>query len=426
MPVAPRIAAVAAAALAAVSVGAGSPAHAAPEAYSCMGLSDNTARVTDSSTSVPYELLGIDRAQQLLKAQGRSPGGGLSVAVVDSGISDSSGLVTVAGRSPWPHRDVTDPHGTAVAGLIAARARGDKPTGIAPGARLVDVRVYDGSDTGGADDIDTDDVVAGLDWVAQHASDYAIRVVNISLALTPTTDLERAVHHLVHDLDIAVVAASGNRPQDETDLLWSRFNSEDGTDTGPGEDAADAVYPAAYDDVIAVNATQGGPVDRSQPLSAAVLPNSQTDLAAPTFYGVSIGVNGSTCRIDQVATSWAAAEVSGVVALLRTAYPRDTVAQIRARLENTATGTPLDRTKFEGNGVVQPVEALTRPLHPRKDGTLPRATGEEQSNVRATAPRPQADVLASTRHHAVWWGLLGGGALLVALMLRPVLARRRD
>ena len=36
----------------------------------------------------------------------------------------------------------------------------------------------------------------------------------------------------------------------------------------------------------------------------------------------------------------------------------------------------------------------------------------------------QPDVLAATRRHAVWWGLLGGGALLVAVVLRPVLSRR--
>jgi membrane-anchored mycosin MYCP len=36
------------------------------------------------------------------------------------------------------------------------------------------------------------------------------------------------------------------------------------------------------------------------------------------------------------------------------------------------------------------------------------------------------DSLASLRHTALWASILGGAALLLALMLRPVLARRRD
>ena len=44
----------------------------------------------------------------------------------------------------------------------------------------------------------------------------------------------------------------------------------------------------------------------------------------------------------------------------------------------------------------------------------------------ATAPEPAPDLLATTRDNAIWWGLIGGGLLVVALLLRPMLARRRD
>ena len=45
--------------------------------------------------------------------------------------------------------------------------------------------------------------------------------------------------------------------------------------------------------------------------------------------------------------------------------------------------------------------------------------------VPAALPVEEPDVLESTRRDAVWWGLFGGGALVVALLLRPVLSRRR-
>jgi len=35
------------------------------------------------------------------------------------------------------------------------------------------------------------------------------------------------------------------------------------------------------------------------------------------------------------------------------------------------------------------------------------------------------DPLDLMRDRAVWWGLLGGAAIVLALMLRPILARRR-
>ncbi|MGZ6753792.1 MAG: S8 family peptidase [Nocardioides sp.] len=433
MPVAPRRAVrrccLGAAALALAVSGPAlvgtAPVQAADGPYDCLQLDATTERVTDDSASVPYALLGIPQAQRALAAAHRSPGGGVAVAVVDSGIATKSPLVHVSAASPWPTKEVISPHGTVVAGLIAAGDRDGRPTGIAPDADLVDVRVYDGSTTG-PDNIDPDDVAAGLDWVADHARALHIKVANVSLAVPSTPALRAAVHRVVHDADVVVVAASGNRPTDETDPYWGRFNSETGSEVGPGEDAASAVFPAGYPDVVAVSATRGGPVDPSQTLGSFVLPNSQTDVAAPTFYGVSVGVNGSTCRVVEVATSFAAAEVSGVVALLRSMYPTEHVAQIVARLENTASGTMSDPTKYEGHGIVQPYEALTRPLEVARDGAVAMPTGEDHGNVRATPPARQADVLASTRDHAVWWGLLGGGALLLVLMLRPVLARRRD
>ena len=61
--------------------------------------------------------------------------------------------------------------------------------------------------------------------------------------------------------------------------------------------------------------TAGLEADGEVPAEGYVLMNSATDVAAPTSDAVTLAVNGSVCVLDdQVATSWAAAEVSGVVA----------------------------------------------------------------------------------------------------------------
>ncbi len=148
-------------------------------------------------------------------------------------------------------------------------------------------------------------------------------------------------------------------------------------------------------------------------------------MAVPTQGVVSYGLDGRPCVIPTAGTSWAAAEVSGVLALLWQRYPDDTDEQIVARLVNTATGTTDHRTPLTGAGVVQPVEALTRHLDPNRAGEVETTTVVQHDSPQAVAPEPEEDTLAETREDAVWWGLVGGGILVVALLLRPVLARRR-
>jgi membrane-anchored mycosin MYCP len=82
--------------------------------------------------------------------------------------------------------------------------------------------------------------------------------------------------------------------------------------------------------------------------------------------------------------------------------------------------------KFRGRGIVQPVEALTRPLRPARDGTIGYGPAAAPRVAPAALPQEEPDVLRGTRDDAGWWGLFGGGALVVAMLLRPVLSRRRS
>ena len=77
-----------------------------------------------------------------------------------------------------------------------------------------------------------------------------------------------------------------------------------------GEDAVEDVFPAGYlDQVVAVNATADGYLVDGEPGEVRdwVLQSSATDVAAPTYRAVTLSANGSTCVLNQVATSWAAA-----------------------------------------------------------------------------------------------------------------------
>ncbi len=381
-------------------------------------VSGGTAADPVTMDSAPLGLLGVHQAQ-LLVAHDEPPGRPVRVAVLDSGVTGDR--IPVAGRVTdiTGHREVTYYHGTAVAGLIAGQSRGDgKPVGVAPDAEIVDVRVYDDVDPDKGDVVTADRVAAGLEWVAGHADALNIKVANVSLVVGPSARLARAVRD-ARRAGVVVVAASGNRPEQ-----GAPFDDEfaDGS-AAPGEDAAGILFPTSYPGVVSASSTADG--SGSDDVTEFVLQNSRTTVAVPTFDAVSYGIDGRPCVLEPPATSWAAAEVSGVVALLWQRYPHDTAAQIVARLVNTATGTPDDRSPLIGAGVVQPVEALTRPLDPSRSGAVERTVAAERDAPVAQAPTPADDLLAGPRDAAVWWGLIGGGALVVALLLRPVLARRR-
>ena len=114
-----------------------------------------------------------------------------------------------------------------------------------------------------------------------------------------------------------------------------------------------------------------------------------------------------------------------MLALLFSHFPDDTPAMAVNRLLLTADGRPDIPNRLSGAGDVQPYDALTRPLAMDADGVAQQTAPEPDTQVYA-APEPEPDVLADTRRDAVWWGLLGGGALLLALVLRPVLSGRRS
>jgi len=411
----------------AAGAGVGAPAGAAPV---LVDLDCSTVQVDDQATSstspsLPFDLLGMEDAWRPFLRAGRVPGAGVRVAVVDSGVSADAEVPIVERVSFSTGKELGEYHGTAVAGLVAGPLRESEPTllpvGFAPGAEVVDVRVYDRTQPDeGEVGVETPRVAEGLRWVAANAQRLDIGVVNVSLAVSPSGELRDAVRSLAAQ-DVVVVAGSGNRPA-EGDPLFAQFG-----EVRTGEDASQAVWPAGYDQVVAVNATAGGVSDSADDIDVrdSVLQSSATDVAVPTYGAVTASVNGGTCVLPSIATSWAAAEVSGILALLRARYPDDNARQVVSRLRDTADGTTTSLSVLTGAGVVQPAEALSRPLRPGRDGEVAVNAEERDTTRRATAPVPPADRLTQTRRNAVWLGLVGGAALVVAAMIRPLLARRR-
>jgi membrane-anchored mycosin MYCP len=386
---------------------------------------DDTTHYSTDQPSLPLQEMGVDDAWARLKQEHVKSGQGVTVAVIDSGVA-ADAPVTIAGQPVDAGNKLQEPidyHGTAVAGLIAGHLRpdGGGPVGIAPWAKIFDVQVYDEAGASTApgsteSPMTVANLRAGLDAVIAAVPTLGIRIVNMSLAIPDDAELRAKVAQL-WDLGVVVVAPTGNRSSDQLSGLPSAFATPE-----PGEDAAPYVHPADYDNVLGVSVTPGGSSD-SDP-EHWVMDNSMTDVAAPTAGAVSYSLRGESCVLTDPATSYAAAEVTGVLALLQSAYDEPVSASVR-RLLASANGRPDIPNTLVGAGEVQAMDALTRPMDLADDGTdLGAGSVEHQPQV-LQVPKQPKDVLASTRADAVWWGLVGGGILLLAVVLRPVLARRR-
>lgn len=152
-------------------------------------------------------------------------GDGLTVAVLDSGIRDTheslaGKVVAEANYSGAPSASDLFGHGTGVAFLIAGGAHGDALTGVAPGAKLVNVKVL--TDQGiGTDEMLIEGINAVCEMVADAISsgkpstdDEYPNVLNISVGGDDDGDGDNPVRvacqNAVQNYGLQIVAAAGN------------------------------------------------------------------------------------------------------------------------------------------------------------------------------------------------------------------------
>lgn len=147
----------------------------------------------------------------------------VDIAILDTGIDlDHPDLNTVAGFAssallfgPFAFcgnntTSVEDGngHGTHVAGSAAALDNAQGVVGVAPGARVIAVKVL--ADSGGGC---TSDIIAGMDFVTQNAS--TIEVANMSLSGPDSPALKNAIAN-ARNAGVVTVVAAGN---DMTDIV---------------------------------------------------------------------------------------------------------------------------------------------------------------------------------------------------------------
>ncbi len=274
---------------------------------------------TRGGDSAQYALgkLQIERAHQV------ATGKDIPIALIDSEIDvkhpDLNGAITKSfdplGGDAKPH-----PHGTAMAGAIAAHG---KLSGIALGPHLLAARAFD--NTAGEAKGTSFAIYKSLQW----AADNGARVINMSFAGPADPDMHRMLA-AAYEKGIVLVAAAGN--------------------AGPN---SPPLYPAADPDVIAVTAT-----DSNDGLFKMANRGSYIAVAAPGVEILALAP-GDSYQIT-TGTSVAAAHVSGIAAMLLEEKPSLTPNEVRSIIMSTAKplGSAGQRSDF-GAGLVDAYQAVS-------------------------------------------------------------------
>ena len=236
---------------------------------------------------------------RLPEAHGLARGANVTIAVIDSGIdakhpelaNSVADSFDALGSKEGPHV-----HGTGIAGAIVAHAR---LIGSAPEARILAIRAFSAAPKGAESTSYV--LLKALDYAALHGA----QIVNMSFAGPKDPVIERTVAATAAR-GIVMVAASGN--------------------AGP---TSPPLFPAANPNVIAVSAT-----DAQDRLFAASNRGSHIAIAAP---GVDIFLPAPNEKYQMTSgTSFSAAYVSGLAALMLERNPVLKPDQVRAILVKTA------------------------------------------------------------------------------------------
>ncbi|MFC4020999.1 type VII secretion-associated serine protease mycosin [Micromonospora sp. GCM10011542] len=332
-------------------------------------------------------------------------GSGVTVAVVDSGVDRTH--PQLAGRV-LAGTDLLDPggdgsrdcagHGTGVASIIAAAPRpGIAFAGIAPGARILPVRVSEQQVVQGRESgrtVSAGEFARAIRWAVDHDSD----VLNLSVVLYADAPAVRSAVRYAVDRDVVLVAAAGNL--------------HESGDPRP--------FPAAYDGVLGV-----GAIGADGTRAAFSQTGPYVDLVAPGSEVLTAAPGQGHHRVE--GTSYAAPFVAATAALLRQYRPDLSAAQVAERIIATADPAPgAGRGGGCGAGVLNPYRAVTETGGGRPAGTRTAAALADEGVDPATVARQARRVVA--RDRALLVTAVAGGATGVVALLAVVLprgARRR-
>ena len=261
-------------------------------------------------------------------------GNGITVAVVDTGVDASIGdlkenIITgynaITGGTNLVDTSDLNGHGTQVASLIAGNGQGLGLLGVAPGAKILPVKVC-----GGSVDSNVSSVQAGIRW----AADNGAKIINLSIVVSILDpQLQEAVKY-AQEKGCLIIAAAGNHSDEEESNIS---------------------YPASLPGVVAVTAM-------TKDYKIATFSNTGADfnLIAPgtKILTARIGNSSTNKFVLGEGTSMAAPFVSGVAALIWSAHPDWSAQQVVSNIEQSAQRLDVTGHSYQAFSVPDAYRAM--------------------------------------------------------------------
>ncbi|WAC94089.1 S8 family serine peptidase [Mycobacterium sp. Aquia_213] len=330
----------------------------------------------------------------------------------------------------------------------APSAGPDAYSGIAPDVDIISIRQSSGAfglkdAYTGDEDPQTSAKISGVETMARaivHAANMGASVINISdvtcMSARNIIDqraLGAAVRYAAVERNAVIVAAAGDTSKKDCkqNPIFDPLKPKDPRDWNA---VTTVVTPSWFSDfVLTVGAvdseghaqTQGsqgqGPSSVAGPWVGIAAPGSDVIGLSPRDDGLINAIDGpDNSLLVPSGTSFSAAIVSGVAALVRAKYPQLSAYQVINRLERSARAPSRGVDNQLGYGVVDPVAALTwdipdGPIKPPQQLSIP---------LNVPKPPPHRDMLPV-------WVAAGGltGALLIGgavFGIATLMKRRRQ
>lgn len=318
---------------------------------------------------------------RLADAQQFATGAGVTVAVIDTGVNGSPRVPAEPGGdfvdAAGDGMSDCDAHGTLTAAVIAGRpAPTDAFIGVAPDARILSLRQTSDSfspvgarnDPNDPNATQTAGSLRSLARAIVHAANLGAQVINIS---------EAACYKVTRRIDEAVVGAAINYAVNVkgTVIVAAAGNTGENCAQNPPPDPAVPADPRGWQQVQTIVSpawysplvlTVGSIAPNGQPSGFSVQ-GPWVGAAAPGENLIALGYDGNPVNALQgedgpipiSGTSFSAAFVSGVAALIKHRFPELTPGQIINRITATARHPGGGVNNVVGAGVIDPVAALT-------------------------------------------------------------------
>ena len=284
-------------------------------------------KVTVNSQEIPWSISRIFGSEEnLFPTWDNSKGQGIAIAVLDTGVDENhfdlpklSGGVNTIDDTHWGLDE--HGHGTHVAGIIAALDNNIGVVGVAPGADLYAVKAMDKKGEGSHSS-----VIAGIEW----AYNNNIQIINMSVGSRNHSDSLKEAVDAAYENGTLLVASAGNA----------------------GDSKDNVFYPARYDSVIAVSAS-----DRNDELATYSSRGPDVELIAPGSNILSLWPDNH--MVHSSGTSMASPHVAGSAAVLWGADRNLSNREIRHFLHQTTEDLGLPNY-HQGFGLVRADLALAK------------------------------------------------------------------